>query len=389
MPAPRNPDMDATVEVTVTFSDAERDVLDQFRIQSGWGDHEGPVPPEAIYTAQSKPLAGHTITPNVNEFTLEYMTRSSEVLKLQPSLNLVYLPAERRLAPPNSVGVDLTQLSDDVTVAKLQETRNNFARLDDSEFESYASALCIQGALSGNQPSVKTTPSRWDSFKAAVDELLHPKQLLPLTAEHSSALRIGLADGSTHSVNDLSSGERQALIVISRVFRAGEGRSFVVIDEPDAYLHPALSTRLLKALRPGLGEHGRMLVATHSPAIPTQLPHPPSSASVTQSLRSWSRRSPTDWTSIERQASMPALSPSLRCFFSPKAASMLPSSRYSYRRWPPTQFKMREAAARSSAWWRHCLGTIFRSLGWLMPMSGPLRRRRASRRKCMCGRLLT
>lgn len=109
--------------------------------------------------------------------------------------------------------------------------------------------------------------SRWDAFKAAVDELLYPKTLLPLTLENSSHLRIGLPDGGSHPVPELSSGERQALIIVSRVFRAGEQQSFIVIDEPDAYLHPSLSTRLLKALRPGLGEHGKLLVATHSPAI--------------------------------------------------------------------------------------------------------------------------
>ena len=47
---------------------------------------------------------------------------------------------------------------------------------------------------------------------------------------------------------DLSSGERQALIIISRVLRAGAGHSVVIIDEPDAYLHPNLSQRLIQAL---------------------------------------------------------------------------------------------------------------------------------------------
>ena len=267
MPAARDPELEAVVQVTVRYSEAERTVLNEYRIQSGWS-YEEPVPEEVIYTAQSKPLAGTTVIPSVSVTTLQNFPRNTSVLKRQPSLDLVYLPAERRLAPPNSTGVDLTQLSDDYTVAKLQETRNSFTRLDDSEFESYASALCIQGALPGDDDSgVTPGPTRWDSFKAAVDELLHPKRLLPLTAKHSSALRIGLPDGSNHPVNDLSSGERQALIIISRVFRAGEGQSFIVIDEPDAYLHPALSTRLLKALRPGLSDHGRMLVATHSPAI--------------------------------------------------------------------------------------------------------------------------
>ncbi len=276
MPEPRNDQVEAVVHVTVKFSNAEREILEQYRIASGW-THESSVPTETVFTARATPLAGVRVTTDVSPITLTNMAGNSDLLKRQPSLDLVFLPAERRLTAPISAGVDLTQLSEEVAIAKLAEARNtvhtNSGRLDDSEFESYATALCFQGALASTGPGVTAaTQPRWVAFKAAVDELLHPKQLLPLTVEHSSGLRIGLADGSAHPVAALSSGERQALIIISRVFRAGEGHSFVVIDEPDAYLHPTLSTRLLKALRPGLGDQGRMLVATHSPAILDAIP---------------------------------------------------------------------------------------------------------------------
>lgn len=271
MPAARDPESDTVIEITVTFTADERAVLDRYAEQSGQ-QHDIPVPEQVVYTGRTKPLAGSTVVSDASFGTLQQFPTNSDILKRQPSLDLVFLPAERRLMPPPSAGVDLRQLSEEVAIAKLQEARGavqNFGRLDDAEFESYATALCVQGSLPREIPRESGVPeaSRWGSFKAAVDELLHPKKLLPLTAEHSSNLRIGLPDGATHPVHDLSSGERQALIIISRVFRAGEGQSFVVIDEPDAYLHPALSTRLLKALRLGLGRHGRLLVATHSPAI--------------------------------------------------------------------------------------------------------------------------
>ncbi|ARE38128.1 hypothetical protein A0W34_32160 (plasmid) [Rhodococcus sp. BH4] len=271
MPTARDPESNVEVNVTVAFTEAERAILNEFATQSGWA-YDAPVPDQVIYMAKAQPLAGYTVMPSTSVDTLQNALRSSQVLKRQPSLDLVFLPAERRLLPPNYAGVDLKQLSEEAAIAKLAEARStvqNFGRLDDAEFESYATALCVQGSLPRENPisSDESKASRWDAFKTAVDELLHPKTLLPLTAEHSTGLRIGLPDSTTHPVHDLSSGERQALIIISRVFRAGEGQSFVVIDEPDAYLHPALSTRLLKALRPGLAEHGRMLLATHSPAI--------------------------------------------------------------------------------------------------------------------------
>jgi predicted ATPase len=270
VPAPRDPKIDVEVMVTVEFTNDEQAVLDEYAQESGWTD-DTPMSRRVVYVGRRRPLGGTDVTTEMHQNTLRSFPTTVGVLKRQPSLDLVFLPAERRLLPPNVAGVDLTQLSEDVAISKLAESRNavqNFGRLDDAEFESYATALCVQGALKSEDPSkTNAGSSRWDSFKVACDELLFPKTLLPLTVEHSSNLRVGLPGGGSHPVHDLSSGERQALIIVSRVFRAGEQQSFVVIDEPDAYLHPTLSTRLLKALRPGLGDEGRMLVATHSPAI--------------------------------------------------------------------------------------------------------------------------
>lgn len=270
IPPARDPDVNVDVWVTVEFSDTEQAVLDEYAQESGWSD-ESPIPGRVVFHGWSKPLGGSGVTTETHQNTLRNFHSTVGVLKRQPSLDLVFLPAERRLLPPHQTGVDMQQLSDDMAISKLAESRNtiqNYGRLDDSEFEAYATALCVQGYLTSENPEAGDLgPSRWDAFKEAVDELLYPKTLLPLTREHSTNLRIGLPGGGTHAVPDLSSGERQALIIISRVFRAGEQQSFIVIDEPDAYLHPSLSTRLLKALRPGLGDRGKMLVATHSPAI--------------------------------------------------------------------------------------------------------------------------
>ncbi|SDU47641.1 AAA family ATPase [Jiangella alkaliphila] len=197
--------------------------------------------------------------------------QNRQFLQQYPSLSLVYLPAERRLVQPRSMEIDLNKLSDDASFRALAEARNSglsSGQLDDREFEQYAIALCIQGTLpseAGDDDGASR--SRWEQFKESVDDLLFPKALAPLTREHSNELRVSLPDGSFHPVSQLSSGERQALIIISRVFRAGEGQSLIAIDEPDAYLHPSLSSRLMLALRPGLQDSSRMIVATHSPAI--------------------------------------------------------------------------------------------------------------------------
>ncbi|WP_159543100.1 ATP-binding protein [Aeromicrobium sp. 9AM] len=272
LPPSRDGEHDSVVEVTFEFTSQEIDVIESFDRQMGWG--QGRPEPQVTIIVTQQPLAGLRVESRPNRHAVHEALLQPELLKRQPSLNLIYLPAERRLLPPQSSNVDLEQLTEDLALSKLAEARNsvhNFGRLDDQEFESYAKALCVAGALP-SEAGAAVELSRWESFKASVDALLFPKVLLPLTRENPSHLRIQLPGGETHPVHELSSGERQALIIVSRVFRAGEGHSLVAIDEPDAYLHPALSSKLLQALRPGLGTKGSLMMATHSPSILDSLP---------------------------------------------------------------------------------------------------------------------
>lgn len=269
LPPPRDESFDSEVHVTLELSDAERDVLEEYDRAAGWG--QGRPPSTVTVTGVQKPLVGIELGSDPHFLAVQYFAGNQDILRVAPSLNLLYLPAERRLLPASSTFVDLSQLTDELSLSKVAEARNaaqNYGRLDDQEFETYAKALCVAATLpsEGNHNN-SVEKSQWDALKSSVDALLFPKTLEPLTRENPSELRIRLSDGATHAVHELSSGERQALIIISRVFRAGEGHSIVAIDEPDAYLHPALSSRLLTALRPGLGDAGRLIMATHSPSI--------------------------------------------------------------------------------------------------------------------------
>jgi energy-coupling factor transporter ATP-binding protein EcfA2 len=275
LPPPRDPSGPTRLELDLEFSETELDVLQEWDSQAGW--NQGRPPATVTMSVTHHVLSGTIITtapPNLN--TVIIFGQTAQVLKTCPSLDLLFLPAERRLLTPSQAGFDLAQLSDDVAVAQNAQGRStvqNYGRLDDQEFENYAKALCVAGSLQSEDGGFGTdAPTRWEQFKESVDRLLHPKVLLPLTQQHPSNLRIRLTDGSTHAVHELSSGERQGLIILGRVFRAGEGHSLLAIDEPDAYLHPSLSARLMQALVPGLGDTGRLLVATHSPHILDSIP---------------------------------------------------------------------------------------------------------------------
>lgn len=277
LPAAADPERPVEVNIGVHFDSAELGSLEDFDREAGWG--QGRPPSEVTLNIHFRPMAGFQLTTEPHNIAITQAFTNAQFLQKNPSCNLVYLPAERRLLPSNTSALDLSQLAEEVAIQRLAEARNtshNYGRLDDQEFENYAKALCVAGSLPSELQSDSEAEddnrSRWDQFKEAVDAVISPKVLLPLTRENPSDLYIEMPGGRRHRVPELSSGERQALIIISRVFRAGEGQSLIAIDEPDAYLHPSLSARLLNALRSGLQDGGRMFVATHSPSILDSIP---------------------------------------------------------------------------------------------------------------------
>ncbi len=263
-------DVPAEVRVELVLSEGERRAAGELSAAVGWGAVEVPERFSAI--VRYHPFAGIQRLADPPLTVLTQLFAHQELLQRQPSLNIIYLPAERRLVPAGQTGIDLNQLSDLIAAQKTAEPRSavqNYGRLDDQEFEQFAKALCVAETLpdeggSSAGPSIRVT---WSSFIETVNQLLAPKALLPLTRQHPEDLRVRTPSGAIHSVRDLSSGERQALIIISRVLRSGGYGSTILIDEPDAYLHPQLSQRLMQALERGIGGDGQLIVATHSPTI--------------------------------------------------------------------------------------------------------------------------
>ncbi|MYW65793.1 AAA family ATPase [Streptomyces sp. SID8379] len=276
IPAPRDPSARRAVSVTIQFDEREVAALIEFVHQShpGWAISDSLR--EATYDIWAEPMVGSlNVRTQPDVPSLWNCFRNQNFLQRYPSFNLVFLPAERRMVSNYSTSFDLAQLAEEVALEKTSEARNtaHSGVLDDGEFENYAKALCVAGSLPNEENfDGDAEVSKWQSFRGAVDLLLYPKFLMPLTRQNPDRLRVGLPGGGSHSIYELSSGERQALVIISRVFRAGEGHSVIAIDEPDAYLHPALSTKLLAALGVGLQTGGRLLLATHSPSILDSMP---------------------------------------------------------------------------------------------------------------------
>ncbi len=71
----------------------------------------------------------------------------------------------------------------------------------------------------------------------------------------------------------LSSGHKVVLITITRLVEAVEERTLVLLDEPEAHLHPPLLSAFVRALSDLLvRRNGVAIVATHSPVVLQEVP---------------------------------------------------------------------------------------------------------------------
>lgn len=277
LPPAGDPDRVTTVAVRIEFDHFERSELRALSDEYDWGPIE--VPDSALLTVRREPRAGIIFRTEPELNVLRSALSNLAFLARVPSLDVVYLPAERRLMSVSTALIDLDALSPAMGVESTRNARamalRNAGQLDESEFQNYARALSVAAYLpdsddAGRPRSYEDPIEAWNNFKGAADQLLEPKQLLPLTRSRPGELSIQLPEGSTHSVEALSSGERQALVILGRLYRAGQSRTVTIIDEPDLHLHPQLSAQLLASIR--LLQPSQLIFATHSPFILDTVP---------------------------------------------------------------------------------------------------------------------
>lgn len=102
----------------------------------------------------------------------------------------------------------------------------------------------------------------------AINKFLYPKRLLePAPGKGGSAIVIEVETPSgKHSLDLLSSGEKEVLLMITDIIRLVPKNSIICIDEPDLHLHPKMQRNLIDVLG-SLGINNQFLIATHSPDL--------------------------------------------------------------------------------------------------------------------------
>jgi len=73
--------------------------------------------------------------------------------------------------------------------------------------------------------------------------------------------------------NELSSGHKIVLLILTRLVETVEEATLVLIDEPESHLHPPLLSAFMSALSELLEDrNGVAIIATHSPVVVQEVP---------------------------------------------------------------------------------------------------------------------
>jgi len=166
--------------------------------------------------------------------------------------NIIYLDAEERrwVTPKRNLSEPLPDLL-------TQRWLTKYVVTDD-----------WKGQLEASLITLKTT--QLHKFHEVIRNLNHflvGKEIDPDIKPGEGRLRVKLKGqrGISHSIDELSAGEHQILILIYLMSRWMQPSGVVLIDEPDLYLHPSLVSSLLSTIEQLVASKGgQLLITSHS-----------------------------------------------------------------------------------------------------------------------------
>ena len=137
-----------------------------------------------------------------------------------------------------------------------------------------------QGQLEASLLALKTLdPSRYADVLEDLNKFLAGKRIrfqptpdlrlaVDVDAAASSAQSMTARGQTSHTLDELSAGERQVLVQIYLISRWLQPGGIVLLDEPDLHLHPSLIPMLLARVETIVaGRGGQLIITSHLPEI--------------------------------------------------------------------------------------------------------------------------
>ena len=103
-----------------------------------------------------------------------------------------------------------------------------------------------------------------ETFISVVNEMLHGRKILAIPA--GNEIRVATSQGRPIPLEELSSGEKQLLIILGEALLQRFANVIYIADEPELSLHVAWQEQLTRAITK-LNPNAQIVFATHSPDI--------------------------------------------------------------------------------------------------------------------------
>ena len=207
-------------------------------------EHAAPGQGEAISLSRGDPLPGWA-----DRLTQDLILASSQEDIDLP--NMVYLDSEGR---------QLLPLREKFSVQPEAEEYRWLAR--------YEPATSRRGSLQNYLYNLKALkPSTFHDIVEHANAFLSGKRVADFDPRTGDLL-VQIDGGDSHPIEELSSGEKQVLLMLATITRWLRPGGIVLIDEPDLHLHVSLATALVSHLRRLVsGKGGQLIVASHMPEL--------------------------------------------------------------------------------------------------------------------------
>lgn len=190
---------------------------------------------------------------------LIYKKSEVEPKRRRPMPRVVFLPSEDRdlIVPDVEYKAPGRLEADDIPAVSVWQ-RLGSKQWAGSTIELLFSARWAD--LNAKEEGHPDEANHFASYADAFADLTGRRKALAWTRHGDLVVR--LADGTTHGVADLSSGERQALLLLAELRRRWRPGSLVLVDELELHLHDAWQARLLDVIRAMQRERGGQVIIT-------------------------------------------------------------------------------------------------------------------------------
>jgi len=151
---------------------------------------------------------------------------------------------------------------------KVKEQVEKIQKKFDKELESYAHKNNMEGLtkkLLEKKIKIDKIYENRDLFKSKINELFQDTEK-EITLDENNSLIFQLKDKSYLTPYQLSSGEKQILIIMLNIMLLENKETILLMDEPEISLHVEWQRVFIKTLLE-LNSNLQIIIATHSPAI--------------------------------------------------------------------------------------------------------------------------